>query len=88
MKVFKAAGSIFLFMALGEKLPSKPDGSYVSSYVIWPRKNSKWDVRWKWSGDWEEIADHQFDTENAAFNHAYVHNAERQCRLENASRKR
>lgn len=88
MRVFKSGGARFLFMARGEKLPDKPDDNYTSSYVIWPRKNGKWDVRWKWSGDWKEIADHQFDTENAAFNHAYDHHAERQRRLEDSSRKR
>jgi len=87
MNIFKTAGSRFLFMALYEKLLDEPDDGYSSTYVIWPRKNGKWDVRWKWAGDWEEIAPHQFDTENAAFNYAYDHNAERQRRLENSSRK-
>lgn len=74
MRKFISGGTKFYFMEPGEKVPDvHEDRSFVGAYVIWRRKSGKWDVRWKLIGEWEEIADRQFDTENEAFNFAHDH---------------
>lgn len=78
MRTFTSGGTRFYFMDRGEKLPDiHADRNFTTGYVIWPRSNGKWDVRWKTIGDWQEIAGHQFDTENAAFLCAHEHHVKR-----------
>ncbi|MGC0808993.1 hypothetical protein [Pantoea agglomerans] len=78
MRTFISGATKFYFMDPYEKLPDVyQDRSFVGAYVIWPRNTGKWDVRWKYSGDWEEIAGNQFDTENAAFLCAHAHHVKR-----------
>lgn len=69
----------FFMMEPGEKLPDLyANQDFTQGYVIWPRKNGMWDVRWRKLRDWEEISSKQFPTENAAFNAAYDHMVEQQ----------
>jgi hypothetical protein len=74
MKVFSCQGFKFYFLQHGEKLPNiYASGNFTGGYVIWPRNSGKWDVRYKFSKDWEEITDKIFDSENEAFQFAYEH---------------
>ena len=73
MRTFISGGVKFCFMERGEKLGNIHEDKYFTEfYVIWPRNSGKWDVRW-FRGDWKEITDLQYDTENEAFQCAHEH---------------
>lgn len=81
MKSIVFGGVKFIFLVRGEKLPQAKIGNdYGGSYLIWPRKNGLWDIRWKWP-DWQEITTQQFDDEHAAFQFAHEHHLKRMKKL-------
>lgn len=81
MRKLISAGIAFYMLDSGEKLTQIHGDRYgIPGYVIWPR-GDKWDVRW-YNNEWVEITDHQFDTENAAFNFAYEHFVARQAEMD------
>lgn len=74
MRTFKDRGFAFYFLELGEALPNiYAKGDFTGGYVIWPREIGKWDIRYKFSPEWERITDRLFDTEQEAFAFAFEH---------------
>lgn len=74
MQIFNDRGFVFYMLERGEKLPKHPQGrDFTGGYVIWPRKSGKWDIRYKFSPEWEPITDRLFDTEEEAFAFAFEH---------------
>lgn len=72
MKKFTSAATTFITLSQGERLEEIDMVDLCKLYVIWP-VDTKWRVRYKWLKGWEEIADHDYDTDNAALTHAYEH---------------
>lgn len=72
MKKFVSAATTFITLSQGERLKDINMADLCQLYVIWP-VDAKWRVRYKWLKGWEEIAEHDFDTDNAALTYAYEH---------------
>jgi len=73
MRKFISAATLFIMLGPGEKL-KKSDiyGESNRIYVTWPVDNI-WKVKYRWSGEWEDITDNDFASEAEAFNFAYDH---------------
>lgn len=72
MKKFVSAATTFITLSQGERLKDINMADLCQLYVIWP-VDAKWRVRYKWLKGWEEIAEHDFNTDNAALTYAYEH---------------
>ena len=72
MKKFVSAATTFITLSQDERLENIDMADICQLYVIWP-VDDKWRVRYKWLKGWEEIADNDFDTDNAALTHSYEH---------------
>ena len=82
MKCFKYGGMAFYMLEAGENYPdATADKEYIGAYVVFPFKGH-WLAQILTQGNWTDITDQRFDSENAAFNFAYQHHTAAEEKLQ------